>query len=315
MYQHFIGIDISKNDFSVALHGESSVNIFSNDLSGFTKLLSSYQPYFKQGLVVLETTGGYELSLTSFLQELNYSVHRANTRKVKHFIRSYGKLGKSDKIDALGLAHYGSERHASLELFKVNSMQKLVKLVQRRIELKQMLVQEKNRKQAPEQYELVSSFNAIINALEKQIQEIEKRIQHIFSQDCLLGKKKEVLKSISGIGDVTSSELLALLPELGSLNRRKIASLAGVAPHPNESGKKIGYRSTRGGRTGLKPILFMAALTAARSNSKLGEFYRRLVEGGKKKMVALTALMRKIVVIANARVRDFLAENKIPQHG
>ena len=99
------------------------------------------------------------------------------------------------------------------------------------------------------------------------------------------------------------------MPELGTIDRRKIASLGGLAPHPNESGNKIGYRYTRGGRSDIKPVLFMAAMTAARSHSPLGEFYRKLVASGKKKMVALTALMRKILVIANAKIRDFYKEN------
>ena len=109
------------------------------------------------------------------------------------------------------------------------------------------------------------------------------------------------------MGETISVYLIALLPELGKLDRKKIASLAGLAPHPNESGRKIGYRSTRAGRADIKPILFLAAMTAARSKSILGDFYRRLIQAGKKKMVALTALMRKILVIANARVREHLS--------
>lgn len=315
MYQNFIGIDISKNDFAVAFTGKNKTETFSNDINGFDSFFSTHQNSLKDGLVVLETTGGYELPLIYFLQEQNCFVHRANTTKVKHFIRSFGTLAKSDSVDALALAHYGEERHLKLELFQVNSQQKLLKLVQRRIELKQMLVQEKNRRQAPGQNELKRSFDIIIAAIEEEINIIQEEIDLICKKDSLLAKKKEVLKTIKGIGDIIAVELLALLPEMGSLNRKKIVSLAGLAPHPNESGKKIGYRSTRGGRTEIKPILFMAAMTASRSHSSLGEFYTRLVKNGKKKMVALTALMRKILVIANARLKDFLDLKEIPQHG
>jgi transposase len=315
MYQNFIGIDISKNDFSIAVHGEDKANLYSNNLEGFVAFFSAYQTILKNGLVVLETTGGYELSLIHYLQTHQCAVHRANARKVKYFIRSLGKLAKSDSIDAFGLAQYGQERHTTLELFKVNSQEKLLKLVQRRIELKQMLVQEKNRRQAPNQHELKKSFDVIINAIEKELQLIEKDIDALCKADLLLEEKKKILKSIKGIGDITAIGLLALLPEMGTINRKKIASLAGLAPHPNESGKKIGYRSTRGGRADIKPVLFMAAMTAARSKSTLGEFYERLVKAGKKKMVALTALMRKILVIANARMKDFLNLKEIPQHG
>jgi transposase len=301
MYQHFVGIDISKNEFAVALHGKNKAHTYSNNSEGFENFFAAFETTLKQGLIVLETTGGYELALIHYLQALQCAIHRANTRKVKHFIRSFGRLAKTDAIDAQALAQYGFERHASLDLFQVNSQQKLLKLVQRRIELKQMLVQEKNRRQAPDQSELMKS--------------IEKDIDMIYKADSVLMEKKNVIKEIKGIGNIIATELIALLPELGTINRKKIASLSGLAPHPNESGKKIGYRSTRGGRTEIKPILFMAAMTASRSNSKLGDFYKNLLKNGKKKMVALTALMRKIIVIANAKMRDFLSSRGISQHG
>lgn len=208
----------------------------------------------------------------------------------------------------MGLAHYGVERHPSLELFKEHPRQKLLKLVLRRTELKQMLVQEKNRLKAPDLGDLKNSFKVIIEALEKQLLFIGEQIKEICSADIELKKQMSVLKTISGIADISAFALLALLPELGTVNRKQIASLAGVAPHHNESGNKVGYRFTRGGRSEVKPVLFMAAMAAARSHSELGEFYRKLIAAGKKKMVALVALMRKIVVIANARVRDSLAE-------
>jgi transposase len=314
MYQNFIGIDIGKNDFCVGIYGQKKTKVFANYCEGFDDFYDYYKDSLMQGLVVLETTGGYELALIEYLQNRKVSVHRANTRKVKYFIRSYGKLGKSDPIDALSLAHYGKERHQELELFKPNLQQKLLLLAERRRELKQMLVQEKNRRQSPSQTSLKMSFDKIISVLEKEIESITDEIKQICKQDNLLEKKKQILKKISGIGDIIAMELLAFLPELGTINRRKIASLGGLAPHPNESGLRHGYRMTRGGRKSIKPILFMAAMTAARSHSALGEFYSRLVNSGKKKMVALTALMRKILVISNAKLRDFFVENQISQH-
>ena len=315
MYQNFIGIDISKKDFAVALQNKGKTSTYQNDTAGFEVFFSRYNGSLQNGLVVLETTGGYELALIQYLQERGCSIHRANTRKVKHFIRSFGKLAKTDSIDALALAHYGYKRHESLALFKANNQQELLKYVQRRLELKQMLVKEKNRRQAPDQRLLVKSFDKVITFFEAEIEKIDKKINRLIEKDDLLLKKKNVLKSVAGVGDIIATNLLALLPEMGTIDRRKIASLAGLAPHPNESGKKIGYRSTRGGRTGIKPVVFMAALTAARSKSKLGEFYEHLIKAGKKKMVALVALMRKIIIIANARIRDFMLDNQILQHG
>lgn len=120
-----------------------------------------------------------------------------------------------------------------------------------------------------------------------------------------------MVKEVAGLGKATATSLLALMPELGNLNRKQVASLAGVAPYPYESGKKIGYRKTYGGRADLKPVLFMSAMTASRSSGKLGTFYSKLVESGKKKMVAIIAVMRKIIVIANAKIRDLRLKMQI----
>ena len=309
MYQTFIGIDIGKDEFCVGIYPSSQASSYRNNKQGFTEFYEAYQAVLKEGLVVLETTGGDELALIYFLQDKQCAVHRANTRKVKYFIRSHGQLGKSDAIDALGLAHYGAERHTSLVLFTENTEKTLLKLVTRRNDLKRMITQEKNRLQAPDQQDLKKSFEAVIASLTQEVTRIDEKIKTICSENTKLTQQKEVLKTIPGIGDVIATQLLALLPELGLADRKQIASLSGLAPHPNESGKKIGYRFTRGGRSQIKPIIFMAAMTAARSHSSLGQFYQRLINAGKKKMVALTALMRKIIVIANARMKDFYTKN------
>lgn len=307
MYQHFIGIDIGKFEYVVNCFGQHTTYTFTNDLEGHTRLYGHLSEQLAHSLVVLETTGGYEMELIHFLQQHEVSVHRANTRQVKHFIRSWGQLGKSDAIDARALAAYGQQRHEKLALFKVNPQAKLVALVQRRLELKQLLVQEKNRRQAPDNGYVTSSFERVIEALEEEVTWIDQQLQAGFKSEPKLEEQASILKTIEGIGDISAIYLLILLPELGQVSRRQIASLSGVAPHPRESGTHSGYRFTRGGRPQVKSVLFLAAMTAARSKGKLGEFYRRLVAAGKKKMVALTALMRKLVVIANARIKEWLA--------
>jgi len=315
MYQHFIGIDISKSDFVVALNQSDEVSRFMNDKKGFRAFYKAFKDKLKEGLVVLETTGGYELALVNYLQDQQISVHRANTRKVKYFIRSFGRLGKTDAIDAKALAQYGFERQETLEIYKENSQKRLLKIVQQRSDLKHMLVQEKNRRQAPDQEEFKESFNVIIAVLEKQIELLEQEMQKLIETDSLLIKQCDELQSLNGVGKITAMQLLAVLPELGRLTRKKIASLAGLAPHPYESGKKIGHRYTKGGRAEVKRILFMAAMAIARSDCRLGIFYQRLIKNGKKKMIALTALMRKILVIANAKIRDLLMSSTNIQHG
>lgn len=306
MYQNMIGIDIGKKTFVVAQYGLGTTKEYSNNKKGFIDCISSRDFCFTNCLVVLETTGGYEKNLIRFLLSKNIAVHRCDTRKVKSFIRSHGTLGKSDPIDAKGLAQYGYERQAKLPLFEERTeySDKLLKLAQRRTELKRMVVQEKNRAQAPGQEELQNSFKAVITFLSNQIEDIDKQLKVIVENDQELKKRFDVLQTVPGIGHVTATMLLVLLPELGKANRRCIASLAGLAPHPNESGQKVGYRRVRGGRADIKPFMFMAAMAGSRSNSKISKFYDKLVGSGKKKMVALTAVMRKQIIIANARLKE-----------
>lgn len=306
-YNNFIGIDIGKLTFVVAEHKNKKIKEYENNLDGIEHFLKDYKQVLAKSFIVLETTGGYEMRLLLTLCEKGFAVHRANTRKVKNFIRSLGNGAKTDPLDSKALALYGYERHERLECFKPQSKQslELYELTQRCSDLKFMLAAEKNRLKAPRIDYIKESCELMIDALTKQIDVLTVRINQIIRNDAVLQKKKEVLKTIPGIGEITANYLLVLLPELGTLNRKQIASLAGLAPIANDSGLYKGYRATGHGRTGVKPVLFMSAMAARNSNSWLKGFYNRLVDAGKKKIVALTALMRKIIVIANARIRDF----------
>ena len=283
MYHKYIGIDIGKSSFFVAIHGQKDVNSYSNNRQGFSEFYKAHKNSLENGLVVLETTGGYEMALIRYLQKRKHAVHRANTRKVKHFIYSYGTLAKTDRVDALGLAHYGFERHESLPLFVEYPEKALRQWVSRRTDLNKMIVQEKNRLQAPEQEGLKESYQAIIKMLSDELSKVDDNIKQLCRENPVLSEKKEVLKAIPGIGDVVAVQLLAMMPELGKVNRRQIASLGSLAPHPNESGKKVGYRRTRGGRKEIKPILYMAAMAVTQSKSELGSTYKNYVHLGKKK--------------------------------
>lgn len=307
VYTNFIGIDIGKLNFVVAMHGSKKIAEYENTFEGIDSFLKDYRSVLAKSFIVLETTGGYEMRLLLTLCDKGFAVHRANTRKVKNFIRSLGNGAKTDQLDGKALALYGYERHARLECFKPQSKQslELYELVQRCSDLKCMLVAEKNRLQAPRADYIKESCELMIKALAEQIETLTARINQIIENDSILKKKKEVLQTIPGIGNLTANYLLVLIPELGTLNRKQIASLTGLAPIANDSGLYKGYRATGHGRAGIKPILFMSAMAARNSNSSLKGFYNRLVDAGKKKIVALTALMRKIIVIANARIRDF----------
>ena len=305
-YHNFIGIDIGKFNFVTSLHGAKSTFEYGNSYLGITKFIDDHKDILSNSLCILEATGGYELELLYTLCQQSISVHRADTRKVKNFIRSFGSVAKTDSLDAKALSFYGKERSEFLELFKPQSKNsaELFHLVQRRSDLKQMLVAEKNRLQSPTSSVLATGIKIHIKFLQEQINDITNQIKKLIELTPHFKENHSILKTIPGIGDIVAFELLILLPELGQLTRRKIASLAGVAPVSNDSGKFQGYRRTGHGRTGVKPILFLAAMAARNSKSNLKAFYERLIEKGKKKMVALTALMRKILIIANAKLKN-----------
>lgn len=307
-YSTFLGIDIGKTEVVVALHGSKQTKAFPNSKIGFRIFFKEHKNNLSNAFVVLETTGGYENLFLNSLLDKNVSVHRANMCQVKNFIRSWGQKGKSDALDSQALALYGFERHKNLILFQKQDPQlaELSALAQRKYDLKKMLVQEKNRSKSPQAESwVIESCKKIIEALETQVLLIDKKMQKIIKDDPYRQGQQQVLETIPGIAAGSSANLLAYLPELGKLNRRQIASLCGLAPHPYESGQKIGYRRTKGGRHYVRSVLFMIALSACRSNSPLKAFYEKLIANGKKKMVALTALMRKIIVIANAKLKEF----------
>lgn len=307
-YKYFLGIDMGKDFFEVFALGDPKTHSFQNNRSGFQAFLKTYRQKLPLALMTVEATGGYEKVLLETLIERGLDVHRANPRKVKFFIRSFGIEGKTDASDARALAQYALERHSSLDLYQkpAQDVATLSKLVKRRAELVAIQTQERNRLKGPDRELLKASVQKVLACLKETIVEIETQITaHLRTNDELLKKYNEI-QTIPGVGPKVAAALLADLPELGMLSGKKVASLAGVAPHPNQSGKKDGYRKTRGGRVQIKPILFLAALTASRSKSSLGDFYRKLLKQGKKPIVATVALMRKIVVIANAKIRDLL---------
>jgi len=306
VYKNFIGIDIGKFQFVCSLYGSNETHEFENNKSGFKAFLKKYKESLKEGLCILETTGGYEMALLTRLCEKKIHAHRANTRKVKHFICSYSNKGKSDKLDAKGLSFYGHERHKNLPLFEVASEKSmtLTELVNRRDILKKMIVAEKNRLKGPRIKVVKSSSEKLLEWLTTELNRIELAITEEIEADSELQRKKNLLKTIPGIADTIANHIVVRLPELGMCTRREIASLVGLAPRVNESGCYRGYRAVQAGREGIKPYLFLSAMAASGSNSHLKTYYNKLLERGKKKKVALTALMRKIIVIANAKVKE-----------
>lgn len=317
VYQIFIGVDISKKDFVVAREGHDKTETYENNPAGWLAFQGKWMTSPQETMVVLEATGGYEMGLLQALCAKTIAVHRADTRKVKHYIRACRGPAKTDALDAKALAYYGKQRHSELRLFQLadNTAQRLKLLVARRGDLVQMSVQEQNRAQGPEAKQIAHTYSALGEVIESELKKLDEEINLLISQDASLSNKKRIMQSVPGIGEKISNTLLAMMPELGTLGGKEIASLAGVAPHPRDSGTMRGYRTTKGnGRRSLRPLLFLAAMAARQSKSRLREFYEGLVARGKKPLVALTALMRKIITIINARIRDNTTKEVIYGH-
>lgn len=312
LYTHFIGIDIGKKTFVAAVQGEKRTKEYENNSTGIEEFIHDRQLILNEALCVVETTGGYEMCLLLRLCANGYAIHKASGRQVKYFSRSYGYEAKTDRIDAMLLARYGQERRESLDVFipPGEHAVELYELTQRRKDLKSMLTAEKNRAQSPRTEYIKGSINTIMEVLQQEVDRVTQAIETLIREDELLRQKQIVLRTVPGIGPIIANELLSSLPELGQLTRREIAALVGVAPMARESGQFKGYRRCGHGRSGMKSILFLAAMAARNSNSPLRTYYESLLARGKKKMVALIALVRKIIVIANARLRDFYREQE-----
>ena len=309
VYNNFVGIDIGKTEFVVNIHGSKKTYSYPNTIEGLSEFYQAHKKVLSDSLIVLEVTGGYERLTINYLQNKGLAVHRASGRRVKNFIRSLDIIGKSDQIDATALALYASERHSTLPLYEPSKYDLLRELSGRRSDLVKMRTQEKNRSQAPGSQVLSETYAKMIEVLNEQISAIEAQISQFIASDPDLQRKYDILLTVPGIGPVTAGTLLSQMPEIGTMNQKQVASLAGVAPHPNQSGSRIGYRRTRGGRREIRSTLYVGAMAASKGKTELGLFYKKLIGRGKAPRCAFMAVMRKMVVIGNARIRDDFKNN------
>lgn len=309
-YLHFFGLDVSKGWFDVAIAGSmSKPKRFANSTEGIAAFLQEFAGQLNSGLVVLEATGGYETALIVALVTDRIAVHRAAPWQAHSFSRSLGKPAKTDGLDARSLARMAAERHESLRLFVVASQEQgqLSELLMRRADLLAIQVAEKNRAGHPRYTEAIAtvrqSLAASLDFLAAQIARLDDQIKALVATAPELHARFKIMTSVIGVGDKTALLLQGLLPELGSLTRRQAASLAGCAPHPRDSGLTRGHRSVFGGRALVKRALFTAAMSARTHDPAMRAFFERLTKAGKPKMVALVAIMRKIIVQINAKLR------------
>jgi len=294
----YAGIDVSKNQLDVAVSSSKEKWQFSNDENGIVQAVAKLKK-LSPALIVLDPTGGLEAPIAGALVDGGMEVAVVNARQIREFARSTGKLAKTDTIDAQIMAKFAAATNPPARPLLDKETQEIKNLVNRRRQLLVMKNMEKNRLTTPAK-SIKPKIMKHINWLKKEIKEIDLELRRSIEASSIWREKDDLLQSIPGVGKVLSSTLLASLPELGSLNRKQIAALVGVAPLNRDSGTLRGRRSVWGGRAPVRTALYMAALVASRYNPVIKAFYQRLLANGKAKKIALVACMRKLLVILNA---------------
>jgi transposase len=295
-----VGIDVSKDWLDVAL-GSASLRA-ANDTAGVGSLIERLQETQVQ-LVVMEATGGYETAAASAIAAAGLRLAVVNPRQVRDFAKATGQLAKNDRIDAHVIAAFGQAIGPQITRLPDEQMRELQGLLTRRNQLVAMRVQESNRL-ALMQGAMRKQIKSHIAWLDKAIGAVNTDLTARLRSSPVWREKDELLRSLKGIGPITSSTLMLNLPELGVLDRRAIAALVGVAPFNRDSGTLRGRRAIWGGRAQVRHMLYMAATTAVRSNPVIKDFYTRLTARGKPHKVAMVACMRKMLTILNAMARS-----------
>lgn len=298
----FVGIDVSKDTLDIGLYPTLETLRVPNDQNGLDELIKRLEPIAPQ-LIVFEATGGYETLAVSSLAVAGLAVVVVNARQIRDFAKSIGQLAKTDVIDAGVIARFASAVRPELRAVKDNRTQELTGLVARRRQIVEMIVAETNRIRTASR-RTRRDIQTHIHWLQKRLDQIDAEIKHDIQNGPLWRTTDQILQSTPGVGPTTSAMLISCVPELGQLNRKKIASLIGVAPLNRDSGRFKGRRMIWGGRAQVRSVLYMSTLSAIRFNPIIRQFYQRLRNAGKCFKVALVACMRKLLIILNAMVRD-----------
>jgi len=299
--QVFVGIDVSKNCLDVASRPTGEVWQVTNDAGGISALAQRLEE-LNPSLVVLEATGGLEWAITAELAVAGLPVAVVNPRHVRDFARAAGTLAKTDALDAQVLARFGQAMEPKPRPIPDAETKDLQALVGRRRQLVEMITAEKNRRRTVIA-RIRPQVEEHIRWLEESLKDLDQDLTAFIRSSPMWRTKERIIKSAPGVGPVLSATLLANLPELGTISRGQAAALVGVAPFNRDSGTLRGKRTVWGGRRQVRAALYMAALVASRYNPVIKEFYQRLCSMGKPKKVALTACMRKLLIILNSMVK------------
>ena len=297
----FVGIDVSKAQLDVAVRPTGKRWVLPYDETGIEGLIPQIVD-LEPALVLLEATGGLELPLVAALAAAALPVVVVNPRQVRDFAKATGTLAKTDTLDAGVLAHFADVVRPDVRPLKDAETQVLNSLTARRRQVMTMLVSEKNR--------LGTAIGAVsprieahIAWLEQELSDLDKGLRQTLRQSPVWREKDDLLRTVPGVGPQLSLTLLAHLPELGTLDRKQIAALVGVAPYNRDRGTRRGKRAVWSGRSRVRAVLYMGALVASRHNPAIRDFYQRLLAAGKPKKVALIASMRKLLVTLNAMLK------------
>lgn len=300
--QEYVGVDVSKENLDMVVYSTNEIRSFGNEDAGIAKAMT-WLKQVNPAIIVMEATGGMEVSLYVALQETNLPAAVINPRQIRDFAKSMGILAKTDKVDAKVLARYAATIQPEARPLPDEETRQLNTLVTRRHQLLEMIIAESNRAAITRDKTMQQRIHAHIDWLKQELAGINKDISQMIKENPVWDAKDKLLQSVPGVGPVLSATLIAELSELGILNRKKIAALVGVAPLNRDSGKHRGARSIWGGRCGVRRPLYMAALNAVRFNPTIKIFYERLLANGKEKKVALTACMHKLLMTLNVMLK------------
>jgi transposase len=301
--EHFVGIDVAKDRLDVHIRPGGEVFAVTRDGNGLAMLVARRQT-LAPALVALEATGGYETVVASALGAAQLPLAVVNPRQIRDFARATGKLAKTDRIDAAAIAHFAAAVRPAARPIADAEAQALGELVARRRQVIEMIIAERHRRRLATQRRVIRAIERHLALLQAELSELEADIDGAIRKSPAWQADADLLASVPGVGQATLRTLIAELPELGHLSRRKIAALVGVAPINRDSGTLRGRRTIAGGRSAVRTALYMAALVASRANPVIAVYYAKLRAAGKTGKQALVACMRRLVVILNAILRD-----------
>ena len=299
----YVGIDVAKDRLDVHVRPRGQAFAVARDGEGLAGLVERLR-VLAPTLVVLEATGGYETVVAAALGAAGLPLAVVNPRQIRAFARATGRLAKTDALDAAAIARFAEAVRPPSRPLQDDQARALGELVARRRQLIDMMTAERNRRHMLTRRRLLKDVDAVLALLQKQLSAIEHDLDDAIRGTPAWREQDDLLKSVPGVGNATARTLIADLPELGALDRRRIAALVGVAPVNRDSGTRRGKRAIAGGRASVRAALYMAALVASRHNKPIAAFYRRLLAAGKPPKQALVACMRKLLAILNAMLRD-----------